>query len=124
MGGWQEVLSVAGTIVLMIAVFAAAYFVSKYVGRHYRPKYGSSKNITVMESTVIGKDRTLLLVKAGDKHLLVGATPNEFTTLCELDAEQLRFETAVYETTQTDFVSTFRDVLKGKFKKPDDGEQN
>jgi len=121
---WSEPLSIIGTIILMIAVFAAAYYVSKYVAKHYKPNYGFSKNITVIDSTLISKDRSLLLVKVGGKTLLIGSTPNEFTLLSELDAEQFAasFETA--QAPQNDFISTFRNVLKGIIKKPDDGEGN
>ncbi len=108
----------------MIAVFAAAYYVSKYVGKHYKPNYGLSKNITVIDSTVIGKDRSLLLVKVGEKVFLIGSTPNEFTLLSEFEAGQFADLSEANIPVQNDFISTFRDVIKGKFKKPDDGEQN
>lgn len=124
MNGWSEILSIIGTIVLMIAVFAAAYFVSKYVGKHYKPNYGLSKHITVIESTIIGKDRSLLIVKAGEKALLIGSTPNEFTLLSELDAQQFAADSDLSETVQKDFVTTFRDVIKSRIKKSDGGEEN
>ena len=122
MDGWSEVLSIIGTIVLMIAVFAAAYYVSKYVGKHYKPNYGLSKNITVIDSTSIGKDKSLLLVKVQEKAFLIGSTTNEFTLLSEFDAEQFAVNSGTEEVPQKDFISTFRDVIKGKMKKPDDGE--
>lgn len=124
MNGWSEALSIIGTIVLMIAVFAAAYFVSKYVGKHYRPNYGSSKNITVLESTVIGKDRSLLLVKVGEKAFLIGSTPNEFTFLSELSFDQFASDSETEQALPNDFITTFRSVIKSKLKRPDNGEEN
>ncbi len=106
----------------MIAVFAAAYFVSKYVGKRYKSNYGFSKHISVIVSTIIGKDRSLLIVKAGGKAFLIGSTPNEFTLLSELDAQQIAADSEIPEPTQKDFVSTFRDVIKSRIKKSDDGE--
>ncbi len=119
-----EILSIIGTIVLMIAVFAAAYLVSKYVGKRYKSNYGFSKHISIIDSTSIGKDRSLLVVKAGGKTLLIGSTPNEFTLLSELDAQQIAADSQIPEPLQKDFISTFRDVIKSKIKKSDDGEIN
>lgn len=124
MNGWSEVLSIIGTIVLMIGVFVAAYFVSKYVGKHYKPKYGSSKNITVLDSTVISKDRSLLLVKVGEKAFFIGSTPNEFTFLSELSAEQFATDSETEQALPNDFLTTFRNVIKSKLKRPDNGEEN
>ena len=124
MNGWSEIFSIIGTIVLMIAVFVAAYFVSKYVGKTYKPRYGFSKHITVIDRTVIGKDRSLLIVKVGKKSFLIGSTPNEFTLLSEFDSGQFEADTEIMEPRQNDFVSIFRDVIKNKIKKPDNGEKN
>ena len=121
---WSEVFSIIGTIVLMIAVFAAAYFVSKYVGKRYKSNYGSSKHITVIDSTIIGKDRSLLIVKAGEQAFLIGSAPNEFTLISEIDAQQFAVDPEIKEPAQKDFVSTFRDVIKSRIKKSDDGEEN
>lgn len=120
----SETLSIIGTIVLMIVVFVAAYFVSKYVGKHYKPNYGISKHITVIDSTVIGKDRSLLVVKVGERAFLIGSAPNEFTMLSEIDAQQFAEDSENKNPAQKDFISTFRDVIKGMKKKPDDGEEN
>ncbi|MEA4896424.1 MAG: flagellar biosynthetic protein FliO [Oscillospiraceae bacterium] len=124
MEGWTEVLSIIGTLVLMAAVFAAAYFVSKYVGKHYKPSFGLSKNISVIDSAVVGKDRSLLLVKVGEKALLIGSTPNEFTLLSELEAGQFEAASETEQAPQKDFITTFRSVVKSKLKRTDDGEEN
>ena len=124
MNGWSEALSVIGTIVLMIAVFVAAYFVSKYVGKHYKPNYGFSKNISVIDSTAIGKDRSLLLVKVGEKNLLIGSTPNEITLLSEFPAEQFTADSQAGQAPPKDFLTTFRSVIKSKLTRSDNGEEN
>lgn len=111
-----EILSIIGTIVLMIAVFAAAYFVSKYVGKHYKPNNSVSKHINVIDSTTVGKDRSILIVKVGEKAFLIGSTSNELTLLSEIDAEQFVADSKIMEPAQKDFISTFRDVIKSKIK--------
>ena len=124
MPDWKEIISMIVTVVLMIGVFVAAYYVSKFVGKHYKPRYGFSKVVTVIDSTTIGKDRSLLLVKAAGKVLLVGSTAHEFTLLSELDAEQFTDITEAPEPLKKDFISTFRDVLKSKIRKPGEGEED
>jgi flagellar protein FliO/FliZ len=114
--GYPEILSVIATIVLMIAVFAAAYFVSKYIGKHYKPNAGSSKHLSVIENAVVGKDRSLLIVKVGEKAFLIGSTPAQFTLLSEVDAAQYKAEDSNAAPAPKDFISTFRDVIKSKIK--------
>lgn len=116
MNGYPEILSIVGTIVLMIAVFAAAFFVSKYIGKHFKPYSGSSGRICIIENVPVGKDRSLLIVKTGGKVFLIGSTPNEFTMLSELDIEQFAADSKIEEPLPKDFISTFRDVLKSKLK--------
>ncbi len=119
MNDWTEVFSIIGTVVLMLAVFVGAYYVSKYVGRHYRPGQGFSKSISVVDSATIGKDRSLMIVRVGERAFLIGSAPQAFTLLSELDAEQ--FAAVSAETVpQKDFLSVFRGVIKGR--KPGDGE--
>ena len=123
-GDLKEIISMIGTIVLMIGVFVAAYYVSKFVGKNYKPRYGFSRKVTVIDSTNIGKDRSLLVVKAAGKVLLIGSTAHEFTLLSELDAEQFTDTPETPEPLKKDFVSTFRDVLKSKIRKPGEGEED
>jgi flagellar biogenesis protein FliO len=120
MNDWAEVLSIIGTVVLMLAVFVGAYYVSKYVGKHYQPGHGFSKNITVLDSANVGKDRALLIVRVGEKAFLIGSAPQAFTLLSELDAEQFAAVSAEAPPSQKDFLSVFRGVIKGR--KPGDGD--
>ena len=120
MGG-REILSIVGTLVLMVAVFVGAYYFSKYVGRHYRTRYGATKNLSILESQSVGKDGAILIVKAAGRAFLVGATPREFTLLGELDPDTLETPDAP-STTGGSFSDTFKTVLKGLGKKQDEGE--
>lgn len=104
----------------MLAVFVGAYYVSKFVGKRYQPRYGLSRNITVLDSAAVGKDRSLLIVKVGEKAFLIGSAPQAFTLLSELDAQQLAAASAEAPPPQKDFLSVFRGVIKGR--RPGDGE--
>lgn len=121
MGDWREIVSMIGTVILMIAVFAGAYYASKYVGKRYQPRSGASKNLSVLESQTLGKDRSLLIVKAANKVFLVGATPHEITLISELDAQQIS-ESTENVPARKDFSSVLRSALVNR-KTHDEGEK-
>lgn len=108
----KEILSMAGTLALMLAVFAGAYFVSKLVGKRYSVLSDTAKNLSVIESLSIGKDRSLLVIKAADKTFLIGVTERQIAMLCELDPKDFP-ESAEEKPGMKDFRSTLRDVITG-----------
>lgn len=119
--GWKEVLTIIGTLVLMIAVFVGAYYFSKYFGRRYGTRSGPAKNLSIFECQSVGKDGALLIVKAGERAFLVGATPREFTFLSELDPNTLAAPDPP-DAAKKDFSATFKAAVKGLRKKQDEGE--
>jgi flagellar biosynthetic protein FliO len=118
---WLEILSMIGTVVLMIAVFVGAYYVSRFVGKKYQPRNGTSRNISILESQPVGKDRALIVVKAANKAFLVGATPHEFTLISELNPDDLS-DLPESKPSKKDFSSVFRSVIMGGDKKQNGGE--
>lgn len=107
---FMEVLSMAGTLVLMLAVFAGAYFVSKFVAKKYSPQAGASKNLSIIESLLVGKDKSLLVVRAAERVFLIGSTSREFTFLSELNSEEFPISREK-KPQNKDFRSTLRDVI-------------
>lgn len=105
----------------MIAVFVSAYFFSKYVGKRYGTRSGPAKNISILECRNIGKDGTLLIVKAGERAFLVGATPRAFTFLSELDPDTLEAPDPP-DAVKKDFSAAFKTAIKSLGKKQDEGE--
>ena len=112
MEDFVAVLSMVGTLLLMIAVFVGAYFVSKMVGKRYQGFSQSSKEqIKIIERKVIGKDQALLVVKIADKTLLLGATPHSVEKIEELDPHLFEeIETTAEQP--LDFLSVWNRVLK------------
>jgi len=119
--GWKEVLSIIGTLALMIAVFVGAHYFSKYFGKRYGTRSGPAKNLSILECQSVGKDGALLIVKAGKRAFLVGATPHEFTFLSELDPDTLEAPDPP-EIAKRDFSAAFKTAIKGLGKKQDEGE--
>lgn len=110
-----------GTIVLMIAVFVGAYYVSKFVGKRYQSHYNLSENLVILESQNIGKDRALIIVKAADKMFLIGSSPQQITLISELNPDELA-ETPLDLSERKDFSSFLRTAIKGKDKRHGEGE--
>ncbi len=109
-----EVLSMVGTLLLMIAVFVGSYYVSKLVGKRYSlHDSGASKKLKVIESTPVGKDSAIMVIKAGERVYLIGTTPRELTFLSELDAESFP-DTPGNEIPRQSFGSILRSAISGK----------
>lgn len=121
MGDWKEILSMIGTVILMIAVFVGAYYASKFVGKNYQPRYGMSKNLSILESHSVGKDKALLIVKTANKAFLVGSTPHSFTLISELNPDEI-VDVTENMSAKKDFSSVLRTALAGRLKKQDEGE--
>jgi len=121
MGSFKEIASMVGTIILMIAVFAGAYYVSKFVGKRYQPRNGVTRNISVLESQNVGKDKALLIVKAANRVFLIGTASHEFTLISELNPEDL-IEVPEGNSMKKDFSAVLRSALLGKEKKQNEGE--
>ena len=83
---FMTILTGIGTVVLMLAVFVGAYYFSKFISKKYQPKYGSAKNIEIIERMVVGKDQSLALVKVLDKVFLLAFTAQSVTKIEEMDA--------------------------------------
>ncbi len=106
----KEILSMVGTLILMLAVFVGAYFVSKFVARRYSPKATASRNLSIIENLNIGKDKSIMVVKAAERLFLIGVTCHELSMLSELDP--LDFPMTAEPKDQTkDFRTTLRDII-------------
>ena len=81
--------SMIGLLILMVLIFAAAYAVTRFLGRQYAVQTSPARAIKVIDKLVLGKDSFLLIVEAGEKTLLLGAGPQRISTLAELDGEMI-----------------------------------
>lgn len=119
MDKFLTILSGVGTLILMVAVFAGAYYVSKYISKKYQPKYGSGKNIEIIERTVLGKNQTLTLVKVSGRVFLIGCTEQNINKIEEFD-ETLFPELPESSPEEINFLSVFSDAYKNVLSKKTD----
>ena len=78
--------SVILTFIAAVFIIYLSYVVSKYVGRGMN-KNGNSHYMRVVDQLMVGQDRYVAVVQAGDKYLLIGVTSQQISLLRELDPE-------------------------------------
>ena len=112
--GIIEVGTIIGFLFFMILIFVAAYYATKFMGRHYSVQVSSSRDMRVIDKLMLGRDRYLLIVEVGEKTLLLGVSPQAMETLAEFESGV--FGDAMPAQGATDFLS----LLKSRLKKTED----
>ena len=118
MGGLNSLLSLIWMLVCVLAVVVLAWLFTRYVagrgGTIGMP--GGSERFRVLARLSLGREQSAVLVKAGEKYLLLGVTASEVTVLKELTPEEAE---AVYalppdQPAPPSFGEALRTVLKQK----------
>ena len=88
-----QTLSVLGLLAVILLVLLGAYLFTRWAsqslgtgGLFAAPKGGS--RLRVLDRALIGRDQALLVVKAGQRYLLMGSGPGGLTLLAELSREE------------------------------------
>lgn len=84
-----EIFATFGMFVLMILVFAGAYWASRFLARRYQGTAGHTKNIRVLERVAVGRDSALLLVKVNQKVCFLGVSAKQITLLETFSADEI-----------------------------------
>ena len=110
--------SLVWMLVCVLLIVVLAWMFTRYVagrgGTIGMP--GGSERFRVLARLSLGREQSAVLVKAGEKHLLLGVTPSEISLLKELTAEEAE---AVYalppdQPPPPSFGEALRDLLKQK----------
>lgn len=104
-------------IIIMVAVLLAAYFTTKYLSGKAR-RIVKSRHIVVLDRMGIAKDKMLMLIKVGDKSMLIGVTNQSINSLGEVEVgEEAEAEDEPPNTKGT--LSKFAEILSNARKAPD-----
>ena len=116
--GLSSLFSLIWMLVCVLVVIVLAYLVTRYVaGRGGMiGASGGSERFKVLARLPLGREQSAVLVKAGEKYLLLGVTASEIAVLKELTREEAE---AVYalppdQPTPPSFGEALRTVLKQK----------
>lgn len=85
------VLSAVGLLAVVLLVLAGAWFFTRWAGKNLGggfAGFGGGGRIEVLDRTNLDRDRAILLVRAGERYLLLGSAPGGLTLLAELTAEE------------------------------------
>ncbi len=105
-------------IIIMVAVLLAAYFTTKYLSGKAR-RIVKSRHIVVLDRMGIAKDKMLLLVKVGDKSMLIGVTNQNINALGEVDVDESPVAEDEPKATPG-ALSKFAEILTNARKAPSD----
>ena len=92
---------VLGLFFIIILIFAVAAFMRRFS----QGQMGSSKNINIIASSVLGAKERLVLIEVGGEQLLIGVTANHINTLHKLN-------TPIKSSNDSDDLSQFGMKLK------------
>ena len=70
----SAVISLLGGLLLFVLVLLLAWLCTRWLGGYYRARGAQGGSIRVLERTVIGSDRTLMVVRVGER-VLVKVSP-------------------------------------------------
>lgn len=115
-------LSTTFTLILVIAIFFGAYYVSKVVANSYQKNTIYSESIVqIIERKPIAKDQYLVVVKISDKIILLGSSAQHVDKLETFSSEEfseyLKTDELNVENKdefKENFKENFKDVL-GKY---------
>ena len=107
-----SVLSMLGMLALMVAIFAGAYYVTRYFGGRYGAPGVSGGKIRVLEQAATGKEERLLIVRVADKVYLLASGPAGTTKLDELDPALFPEEAAQPAPGAENFLQVLSDAIR------------
>ena len=83
----QLLLSVFAVVLL---VMAGAYAFTRWAGKNLGGSFvlRNGGRIQVLDRAVLGRDQTMLVVRAGERYLLLGSTPSGLNLLVELTKDE------------------------------------
>lgn len=104
---------VAVVVVLGLAYLATRWISTRGIGGVMGA--GSAGEFCVLRQIVVGRSERLLLVRLGERCLLLGVTAGGISLLKELEAEEAEYW--LRSRNQTKGAPSFMDVLRENFKK-------
>jgi flagellar protein FliO/FliZ len=95
---------IALSFIGFFALLFLTYVTTRYIGQK-QMKTMKSKNISVVETIMLGADKRLHLVKAGKSYVLIASTSKsvEFLTAVDMDESEMNEETADIADSRFDF---------------------
>lgn len=118
------VLSLLGGLFLFVLVLVLAWYCSRWLGGRFGFS-AAGGTVRVLERVMVGPDRSLLVVRAGEDVLLLGVTPQHIERLCDLDPDLYPEEEEPGAAAKaTDFSAALQNAVKGWMPAKKQGNEN
>lgn len=84
----KNVLELVVILIIFVAVLAATYFVTIWLGKSGMVQ-AQSKNIKIIEAFKIDQNKYIQIIQIGNKYYSIAISKDNITFISELDEEQL-----------------------------------
>ena len=88
----EQILSVFVLLAVTLLVLAAAWLFTRWAGNHLGGGLPGTMSgcgkIEILDRVSLSRDHALLVVRAGERYLLLGSTPSELSLISELSQEE------------------------------------
>ena len=113
----KELLSVLFVLAISVFIIWLAYISTKAIAKSGLIRQQSTKNIEVLESMTIGRDKQLVIARVCGEMLLLGVTQNHIELISTIDGEEFVEEQKPKADGPMPFSDALKKVMKDKFKK-------
>lgn len=83
-----SLMRVAGALVFVVAIAVLSLYALKHFTSGKAVRKSPRRSIKVIETTGLGPNRSLHVVQAGGKYLLIGSTPSQISLVAEMNASE------------------------------------
>ena len=89
--GFSDLLSLLGIVLTLALVLLASYLAARWAGTGLGGRLGAGggQHVRVLERVSLGRDQTIVVVRAANRYFLLGSSPSGFSLLAELTEEEL-----------------------------------
>ena len=94
MEGVKLIFQLIFGLILFVGILYLSYIATKGISKKLSINGRGGKNLKIIESVSVGRESSMLLVKAGEKVLVVGATSHSLTLISELTPDEITEEDA------------------------------
>lgn len=77
---------VSALVIVIVAVYAGLYLLRKAMGKKYAGT--ASDALEVLQTTYVGQNKAISLVRVADRSVLVGVTESQISAITELSVEE------------------------------------
>lgn len=92
MEGVKLIFQLIFGLILFVGILYLSYVATKGISKKLSLNGRGGKNLKIIESVSVGRESSMLLVKAGEKILVVGATSHSLTLISELSPDEINEE--------------------------------